>query len=240
MKSEQDCVDDAATALIRARALTRRDAEATQPKHIRRVALIVGIGANLLVIFALYEAMRPQQASEDKSIQVQMFAEAPAEPPLPEPAPAPAAVVQPARSVSRTVLPAPSPTTTVLAMPSPTKKSDMPSQLFNPDGSIRLAPAASLTPHEQGLERSRELMSRGHNVLHCRQSSYAESYKADESLGDEIARKYLSRVGLYSEYSAMKLANRQAAARADCDDLTAKPNAYSSSEASAQQEAKDK
>jgi hypothetical protein len=230
MKSEQDCLDDAAGNLIRARALARRAWDSNQPKQVRRVAMILGVGVNLLIIFALREAMLPPQMSEDTSIQVKMYSEAPAERPLPEPPPAPASRAQPARSVSRAMLSAPSPAIPAPASSAPVSKTDASAQLFNPDGSIKLAPAAALTQHEQGIERSRELMLRGHNILHCRQSRYAETYKADENLGDEIARKYLAEVGLYSQYSAMKLANRQAAARADCDDPTAKPNAYSSSE----------
>ena len=41
-------------------------------------------------------------------------------------------------------------------------------------------------------------MQRGHNPLHCRKTRFAGGYKRDESMGDEIARKYLVWIGMYN------------------------------------------
>jgi hypothetical protein len=90
-------------------------------------------------------------------------------------------------------------------------------KLFNPDGSIRIPsepPLHARTPQQL----SAELMQRGHNILHCRQSRFASGYKRDESVGDEIARKYLVWIGLYNaDFVERKAAQRQADAAAACD-----------------------
>jgi hypothetical protein len=90
-------------------------------------------------------------------------------------------------------------------------------QLFNPDGSIRI-PSEPRLHTRTPLQLSAELMQRGHNILHCRQSRFASGYKRDESVGDGIARKYLVWIGMYNaDFVERKAAQRQADAAAACD-----------------------
>lgn len=88
-------------------------------------------------------------------------------------------------------------------------------RLFNPDGSVRLAPgtvgpAKPETPLEAGKARWAEIEHRGKNPLDCRRSVFAQGYRPDESLGSGIARKYLSWIGLYDPHETEKRAQRAA------------------------------
>lgn len=69
-------------------------------------------------------------------------------------------------------------------------------QLFNPDGSIRLPTESPTKIAPSKVEMAAELMHRGHNIIHCRRTRFAEAYARDESMGDRISRKYLALVGL--------------------------------------------
>ncbi|MGH8171583.1 MAG: hypothetical protein ACREPX_00455 [Rhodanobacteraceae bacterium] len=76
-------------------------------------------------------------------------------------------------------------------------------QLFNPDGSIKLVEPA-LAPkrdgpkneHEAARERWAEMEKRGDNPLDCKRTRFARAFKRDESVGDEVSRKYLKWIGL--------------------------------------------
>jgi hypothetical protein len=73
-------------------------------------------------------------------------------------------------------------------------------QLFNPDGSIRLAPttapARPLNQQEAGKQRWAEMEKRGENPLDCKRTRFARAFKPDQSLGDEVSSKYLKWIGL--------------------------------------------
>ena len=94
----------------------------------------------------------------------------------------------------------------------------VPLQLFNADGSVRLPDAVPRLGKSTSQQLGAELMQRGHNVLHCRQTRFASGYERDESAGDGIARKYLSWVGLYNtEFVERQAARRAADAATACD-----------------------
>ena len=46
-------------------------------------------------------------------------------------------------------------------------------ELFNRDGSVRLPPESRFSgPLQVGIARGRELLARGHNIIHCRRSRF--------------------------------------------------------------------
>jgi hypothetical protein len=74
-------------------------------------------------------------------------------------------------------------------------------QLFNTDGSLKLAaptlaPRAPVNPQEAAKQRWAEMEKRGDNPLDCKRTRFARAFKRDESLGDEVSRKYLKWIGL--------------------------------------------
>ena len=75
-------------------------------------------------------------------------------------------------------------------------------QLFNPDGSIKLAPQTlepkkrELNQLDAGRQAWADMEKRGDNPLNCKRTRFAKAFKRDESLGDEVSRKYLKWVGL--------------------------------------------
>ncbi|UXI67286.1 hypothetical protein [Tahibacter amnicola] len=95
-------------------------------------------------------------------------------------------------------------------------------RLYNADGSLRVAPPAEesakpMDPLSQGLAAAKELRQRGHNVVRCKSTRFAKAYTPDESVGEGIARKYLSHVGLYNPHTAQEAAVRASEASASCD-----------------------
>ena len=67
-------------------------------------------------------------------------------------------------------------------------------------------------------QRAVELRQRGHNMIHCRQTTFAQGYARDENLGDHIASKYLVWIGLADTQGIeSRAARRKAAAAAACD-----------------------
>ncbi|MBN8726896.1 MAG: hypothetical protein J0H15_04240 [Xanthomonadales bacterium] len=74
-------------------------------------------------------------------------------------------------------------------------------RLFNPDGSVRIDPAATAAParprteRDQAIARWAEIEDRG-NPLDCQKTRFADAFSRDESVGDEVARKYLKWIGL--------------------------------------------
>ena len=74
-------------------------------------------------------------------------------------------------------------------------------QLFNPDGSIKLtaptvAPPKPVNPQEAAKQRWADIEKRGENPLDCKRTRFAKAFKRDESVGDEVSRKYLKWIGL--------------------------------------------
>ena len=167
----------------------------------------------LSILVAWRTVMQEHPPSAETIIQVRFLEPDAAEPPLPNP---PSRNVDAAvHRVVRTVAPATSAAPARVESADPAIDS---SALFNPDGSIRMpAEAAASAPTPQDV--AAELMHRGHNIVHCRTTRFARAYKRDESLGDEISRKYLVWVGLYNRDVVEARAERKRAeAAAACDE----------------------
>jgi len=98
-------------------------------------------------------------------------------------------------------------------------------QLFNPDGSIRLAEPAlappkteSANPQEAAKARWAEMEKRGENPLDCKRTRFARAFKRDESVGDQVSRKYLKWIGLGDgEAIAHSAEQREQRAAEGCD-----------------------
>ncbi|HJT96834.1 MAG TPA: hypothetical protein VJ696_00825 [Rhodanobacteraceae bacterium] len=96
-------------------------------------------------------------------------------------------------------------------------------RLFNPDGSIRLAaptaaPKTPANPQEAAKQRWAEIEKRGENPLDCKRTRFAQAFKPDESLGDEVSRKYLKWIGLGDgEAIAHRAEQREKRAAEGCD-----------------------
>jgi hypothetical protein len=96
-------------------------------------------------------------------------------------------------------------------------------QLFNPDGSIRLAPPSAApkpppNPQEAAKQRWAEIEKRGDNPLDCKRTRFSQAFKPDMSLGDEVSSKYLKWVGLGDpEAIRHRAEQREARAAEGCD-----------------------
>ncbi|GEM_PF-635635 len=211
------------------------------PRDRRRIALYwCGILLlHLLAAAGLREAMRPRPlpapdvARDDVVVQVHLIEPTPVETP-PVTQELPPLVVEPARPSAAAVnSPAPArrePPSRPSAPPPRTVGADeaivATPRLYNPDGSLRLdlaprgAPARTVPtrPLADDIAAGKALMQRGHNIVRCRRTAFADAYRPDESAGDEVSRKYLSWIGLYNPHSAQKSAERRAEARGACDD----------------------
>jgi len=166
----------------------------------------------------LRDAMRVPARQPETAIDVVLLGPAealPSPPPAPQPPP-----------LHATVRAAPGPRTRarpIVAQPSATAAPDSSTQapalkVFNPDGTV-WQPARPLAPASTPFELARELMYRGHNIVHCRRTMFADGYRFDESVGDRIARRYLSWIGLYGEAAAERLKRRLVEAVDACDGL---------------------
>jgi hypothetical protein len=98
-------------------------------------------------------------------------------------------------------------------------------QLFNSDGSIRLAPSSSaparpLNQQEAGKQRWAEMEKRGDNPLDCKRTRFARAFKPDQSLGDEVSSKYLKWIGLADgEAIGHRAEKREERAAEGCDPI---------------------
>ena len=96
-------------------------------------------------------------------------------------------------------------------------------RLFNPDGSIKLtpevvAPHAPVNPQEAARRRWADIEKRGDNPLDCKRTRFAQAFKRDESVGDEVSRKYLKWIGLGdSEAIQHRAEQREQRAAEGCD-----------------------
>ncbi|MBS0571501.1 MAG: hypothetical protein JSS28_12885 [Proteobacteria bacterium] len=149
---------------IRARALAHL---APRPRGLPRsvrVGAISAIGGLHALVFLMWMASRfALPAPDSPAVQV-LLLDAPA--PLPRP-PEPASLRRP-RAMAAAVLPAAVPTPAVA--PNASAATGKQPLIFTIDGSIALPPQAP-TPLEAGLARGRELLARGHNLIHCRRST---------------------------------------------------------------------
>ena len=97
--------------------------------------------------------------------------------------------------------------------------------LFNSDGSlrmpktaIRIGPAKIENPQEAAKARWAEIQQRGENPLDCQKTLFAGAFRRDETIGDEVSRKYLSWIGLADgAVIAERAAEKQRRANEGCD-----------------------
>lgn len=197
------------------------------------VAIIVMLLAHLLLILLVRDGMRLKPIADDRRDVLHVsFIEL--QPPLPESsavhelpplsvsapptgvahnAPAPARRRQNVRQVEA---PAPSSGEAEGIVATPAAPS-----LYNADGSLRIAPvqpqAETADPLTRDKQVAEEMRERGHNIVRCKRTRFAQAYTADESLGERAARKYGAYVGLYNPAVAQKAAVRKADARTNCD-----------------------
>lgn len=197
---------------IRRHALTQLACRPAKPPRFLRIsALVFLLSVHAVLLIALRVGMHRSPATNETAVEVRFLDADLPEPQLPVPStPRPAAVTP---RVTARVIAAASPVAPAAAPP----ETAVSPQLFNPDGSIRVPPEPRLhAPTPQQI--SAELMQRGHNILRCRRTRFASGYKRDESVGDEIARKYLVWIGMYNaDFVERKAAQRQADAAAACD-----------------------
>ncbi len=97
--------------------------------------------------------------------------------------------------------------------------------LFNADGSVRMpklsariGPEKIDNPQEAGKAKWAEIQNRGENPLDCKKTRFAKAFRRDESVGDEISRKYLRWIGLADgAVIAERAAAKQRRAEEGCD-----------------------
>jgi hypothetical protein len=206
----------------------------TPPPRDRRLLLL---GLLIAILFTAIElvgfglGMRRQIAREARPPRPQTIEVVLIEPP--EPAPLPPEPVPPPfeRQPSRIRVEAPK-----VELPPPPRAAEEDTdamrarmgesgapQLFNPDGSIRLAappvaPKPSANPQEAAKQRWAEIEKRGENPLDCKRTRFAQTFKPDMSLGDEVSSKYLKWIGLGDpEAIRHRAEQREARAAEGCD-----------------------
>jgi len=214
----QETIGEAATADgelaawcddIRDRAIDRLTHRvAAAPRSLRIGALAAVLLAALAALLVVRLPSRPRPAADVAPVRVNWIEMLP-EPPLPTPlfraTPSRSATV---RKSGPPVLadqpPAPPPQQGIAALP----------RLFAPDGAI-LMPAL---PAPESPATAAEVMSRGHNLLHCRRTRFATAFKRDLSLGERIASNpVLKLLGLGNPYLEQQAADRLARDAAGCD-----------------------
>lgn len=200
------------------------------PRDRRRLAICLALAVlvTLIELTGFGIGMRPRELDGPRNaVQVELIAPT-VLPPIP-PEPVPPVFVQHVHKVrvappETRIRPPPEPVAgDENAMRARIGSAGAPAvRLFNPDGSIQLpapaAPARPANPQEAGEARWVEIEKRGDNPLDCRRTRFAAAYKADQSLGDEIAGKYLKWIGLGdSEAVAHRAAQRERRAAEGCD-----------------------
>lgn len=180
----------------------------------RPVAAALGIVLAIhavLIALALRTADIGKRVSVDTILDIALIAAPPPIPPLPQPSPH---TVTRIRTPTRAPVVAP---TTAPTVHEASPAADTPSvQLFNRDGSV-LAPAepkAAPQPFEADIAKGRELMGRG---LSC---EGPDALGGHESLGEGVARKYLSWIGMYNPFNAQLRAEQAAERLARCKHWT--------------------
>lgn len=172
-------------AEVRERALTRLGKRpARLPRYAGTVALAVLIALHALLFVFWYASRFPLPASHPSVVQVRLIDEsAPPRPPEP-------ALVRRNQRVAASMLPVPPPVRTAVAPSAPAPAQSL---LFNRDGSVRLPLAPRFTtPLEVGMVRGKELLARGHNLIHCRRSKFDDSPTPAEAAAAAASRAHMA------------------------------------------------
>ena len=178
LKEDADALppSDAWHADVRAHALTRlRRAPAHAPRPLRIAALALLLALHGALFLLWYANRFPLPSSKRTVVQVRLIDES-APPRPPEPAPLPRT-----RSMAASMLPAPPPVRTADAPPQPLQ--------FDPDGRVRLPSVPHFESlHDAGIARGKELLARGHNLIHCRRSKF-DNVPTPAEMATAIARR---------------------------------------------------
>ena len=195
--------------------------------------IVLAVLTNLLWIVGLDHVMQPVSLAEpDRGpIQVSIIDPDPEFELPPEPLPAPIEFRRPRSAIAI------EPPVTKMTPPPLNASTSQETQarigsagegnirLFNKDGSLRLPDARTrigaeeiANPQEAGKARWAEIQKRGENPLDCKRSKLAGAFRRDESLGDEVSRKYLKWIGLADGAGiAERAAKREQRAADGCD-----------------------
>lgn len=219
MNDHVDLAEARVHADVRQRALAHARARTSRaPSGLRIGAIAAAILLHLFAASFLYLLMRARAVLDQDRIEVRLLDAVPVEPALPEPPPLPPKAPPPTAAKSP---PARTPAAPVRTQPAAQAEADAPPKsidtatLFRADGSIRLPPpgaAPKAAPHEENIERGRALMARG---LDCDVHA-PDDLAHRESLGEEVARKYLSWVGLYNPAAAQHRAEQEEKRQTRC------------------------
>ncbi|MGH8089970.1 MAG: hypothetical protein ACREO6_00780 [Rudaea sp.] len=159
-------------AEVRERALARLSRRAgRRPATVWLLALIALAGLHA-VFFWHWSQNRfsPVVVAADMVMEVSLVDE-----PVPPRAPEPVAPPRTAAHMAAAMLPAVPPPVSA-PVPAPVVPSAPVPQLFDPDGALRLpSEARFVAPHDVGIARGKELLARGHNLIHCRRSQFDDS-----------------------------------------------------------------
>lgn len=170
LKEDADIVllSDAWHADVRVHALERLARAPVRAPRALRIAALALLLALHAAIFALWYANRfPPSQSKPTVVQVRLIDESVPPPPVP---PRPATLPH-ARAAAAPQSVAP-PSMAAALLPAATARP----VLFDRDGSVRLPFAPRFeSPLDAGIARGRELLARGHNLIHCRRSQFDNS-----------------------------------------------------------------
>ncbi len=160
---------------VRARALARLSRRAAPRPIAGRLTVLLGLAGLHALVFWCWWQNRFRSTATDVPVMVVRLIDESARPPrLPEPAALSHPVSHPAAAMLR-------------APPSPVSAAapvefTAPPPLFDPNGTLRLpSEARFITPHDRGIARGKELLARGHNIIHCRRSRFDNSLTPAEA-----------------------------------------------------------
>ena len=195
---------------IRKRAIGHLQRVPAWPRRWRIAAIALLLILHTVGVILVRRAMHPHASWPQAKIEVRLIATMP-EPALPEPP------VHAARVLAREALRASASRIPAAPAPAPEAAIVQELRLFNGDGSLRLQPEKSFDAMPE--RQAAELRSRGHNIIHCRQTRFAQGYRREATVGEEVSRRYLRWIGLYNAaYVEAKAAQREAEHATACDD----------------------
>lgn len=198
-----------------------------QPRRWVRPALALALLVTVLELAGFGAGMRPWKKPRPAAVPVQVtLIDATPLPLPPEPVPAPFVrkpsrieVAPPAVKTPPPPLQAEEPSDAMRARMGAAGSVAVP-ELFNADGTVKLAPMAPAAPRpaterDAAIARWQQIEARG-NPLDCHKTRFGQAFRRDESVGDEVARKYLVWIGL-ADMGGIEERHRQRSASGGCE-----------------------
>ena len=153
---------------IRKRALARMGSRGNRlPRALRIGALAAMLALHGLALTLWYANRFVSHLPDASVVQIRLLD-------VPVPLPRPPEPANPHRAPAMTAAVLPAPASKPVIAPNAAAATGQQPLIFNRDGSIILPPDKP-TPLEAGLARGRELLARGHNIIHCRRSKFDNS-----------------------------------------------------------------